>query len=93
MKTIPDHLTRIDLRELPAPERRPLVFNLFERLQPGETLLLTHNHHSTLLHYLLLAEAPKKVSWEYLEKGPSVWRIRIRKNEATGTSQNPVDLH
>ena len=85
MKTLPNHATRIDLRELPAAERRPRVFETFENLQPGETLLLTHCHHSTLLHYLLLAEAPRKFSWEYLENGPGVWRIRIRKNDDTPT--------
>ena len=74
-----DHVDRLDLRAIAAPARRPLVFESFHRMQPGDTLLLTHFHHSTPLLYLLLAEAPRGFTWEYLEQGPQVWRIRIRK--------------
>ncbi len=95
MKTSFSHSVRIDLRKLPASARRPLVFETFEQLQPGDTLLLTHGHHSTLLHYLLLAEAPRKFSWEYLEEGPKVWRILIQKNasQANHASCTSHDRH
>lgn len=73
----------VDLREIVAAERRPLVFDRFAHMQPGETLELTHFHHSTPLRYLLLAEAPRGFTWEYLEQGPQQWRIRIRKHPDT----------
>ncbi|MBV2234176.1 MAG: DUF2249 domain-containing protein [Sterolibacterium sp.] len=78
----------VDLRMLAAAERRPLVFERFSRLQPGETLELTHFHHSTPLRYLLLAEAPRGFSWEYLEQGPQCWRIRIRKHAAVALGRS-----
>lgn len=72
--------TTMDLRQLVAEERRPRVFEAFGRLRPGDTLLLTHFHHAMPLKYLLLAEAPRGFTWDYLQQGPQVWRIRIRKN-------------
>ena len=78
----------LDLRKIAAPERRTLVFDRFNHLQPGEALELTHFHHSTPLHYLLLAEAPRGFSWEYLQQGPELWRIRIRKNPLAAAAQS-----
>ncbi len=80
------HMTTVDLRQIVAHERRPLVFDLFGHMQPGDTLLLTHCHHSTPLLYLLLAESPRGFTWDYLEQGPKVWRIRIRKNRQPSVS-------
>ena len=70
---------KVDLREVAAAERRSRVFSAYAALQPGEALELTHFHHSTPLHYLLLAEAPRDFVWKYLEQGPTVWRILISK--------------
>lgn len=84
------HNIALDLREVVAAERRPLVFDKFSHLQPGESLELTHFHHSTPLHYLLLAEAPRGFTWEYLQQGPDLWRIRIRKGQASGAAETSV---
>lgn len=69
----------LDLREVPAEERRLRVLSTFGHLHPGDTLLLTHSHPSNPLRYLLLAEAPRAFTWQYLEEGPQTWRICIRK--------------
>lgn len=82
--------TTVDLRHIAAHERRPLVFDLFEHLSPGGELLLVHNHHSTPLRYFLLAEAPRGFSWDYLEKGPEIWRIRIRKTAEQNVDHSPL---
>lgn len=71
------HEVLLDLRDIPADQRRATVFACFSRMQPGQRLVLTHHHHSTLLHYLLLAEAPRAFTWEYLQQGPALWRILI----------------
>jgi len=73
--------TRLDLREIPAEERRLRVLSTFGHLHPGDTLLLTHSHPSNPLRYLLLAEAPRAFTWQYLEEGPQTWRICIRKTQ------------
>lgn len=81
----------VDLRKIAAAERRPLVFDKFFHMQPGETLELVHSHHSTPLRYLLLAEAPRGFTWAYLEQGPQLWRIRIRKEQEMTKSASGAD--
>ncbi len=83
-------VTTVDLRCIDAAERRPLVFEVFSRLSPGDTLLLVHSHHSTPLFYLLLAESPQGFTWDYLKKGPKVWRIRIRKSRIPNADGHSV---
>jgi len=73
-------MTIVDLREIAPSERRLMVFDAFERLLPGETLVLVHNHHSKPLFYLFLAESPRGFTWDYLEQGPDVWQVRIGKS-------------
>lgn len=84
-------VTTVDLRPVVAHERRPLIFGLFEHMQAGDILILKHFHHATPLFYLLLAEAPRGFTWEYLEQGPALWRIRISKHRQPNTAVH--DLH
>lgn len=72
-------MTTLDLRRIDPDERRLAVFDAFDSLSPGEALILVHGHHSKPLFYLFLAESPQGFTWDYLERGPEVWRIRIGK--------------
>ena len=69
--------TTIDVRTIPPRERHPLIFNTFEQLAPGEALLLVNDHDPKPLYYQFQAEHSDAFSWEYLEQGPEVWRVRI----------------
>ena len=79
-------MTIVDLREVAASDRRLKVFDAFEHLLPGEVLVLVHNHHSKPLFYLFLAESPRGFTWDYLEQGPDIWRIRIKKTRRLAAS-------
>lgn len=72
-------MTTLDLRRIEPDERRLAVFDTFDTLAPGEALILIHAHPSKPLFYLFLAASPGGFTWDYLEQGPSVWRIRIGK--------------
>lgn len=83
----------VDLRKVAAESRRPLVFEAFERLAPGDRIELVHHHHSTPLKYLMLAEFPREVRWEYLESGPDRWRILLRKEAQHTRTTTAQDLN
>ena len=36
-----------------------------------------NDHDPRPLHYEIQAERPGRFDWEYLERGPEVWRVRI----------------
>jgi len=71
--------TTIDVREIAPRERHPLIFGTFDSLAAGEALLLVNDHDPKPLYYQFQAEKAGKFTWDYLESGPEVWRVRIGK--------------
>ncbi len=71
--------TIVDVREMPPRDRHPLIFGSFDQLSPGEALMLVNDHDPKPLFYQFQAESPGKFTWDYLESGPDVWRVRIGK--------------
>lgn len=71
-----DKLT-LDVTALPPQLKHPTIFEKFDELQPGESLGLHNDHDPKPLYYQLLAERGDIFTWEYLEQGPTDWRIRI----------------
>jgi uncharacterized protein (DUF2249 family) len=69
----------IDVRTIIPRERHPLIFRTFEALKPGENFELVNDHDPKPLYYQFSAEHAGRFEWEYLEQGPSVWRVRIGK--------------
>ncbi|OWT55140.1 DUF2249 domain-containing protein [Candidimonas nitroreducens] len=72
----------IDVRTLIPAQRHAKIFQLVGQLQPGKSFVLVNDHDPKPLYYQLEAEHPKQFSWEYLERGPQVWRVEIGKLEA-----------
>lgn len=69
--------TSLDVRRLAAAKRHPLIFQTFEALEPGEAFVLINDHDPKPLYYQFKAEREGRFSWDYLEQGPEVWRVRI----------------
>jgi uncharacterized protein (DUF2249 family) len=65
-------------REAPA-ERHELIFGTFGALDAGEGFVLVNDHDPKPLRYQFDEERPGRFTWEYLEQGPEVWRVRIAK--------------
>jgi uncharacterized protein (DUF2249 family) len=69
----------VDVRSLIPAQRHAKIFQLVNQLSPGAGFVLVNDHDPKPLYYQLEAEYPKQFSWDYLESGPSVWRVEIRK--------------
>lgn len=69
----------LDVRALAPAHRHSRIFQLFQSLQPGEAFILTNDHDPKPLYYQFAAEHTGAFTWEYLEQGPDVWRVRIGK--------------
>ncbi|MBI1865661.1 MAG: DUF2249 domain-containing protein [Nitrospirae bacterium] len=72
--------TTVDVRNVPPPQRHPLIFGTFDSLKPGEAFILVNDHDPKPLYYQFKAEMEGQFSWTYLEQGPDVWRVEIGKN-------------
>lgn len=69
----------LDVRNLVPKDRHTTIFRTFQSLPPGSAFVLVNDHDPKPLFYQFQAEHPKQFSWQYLEEGPEVWRVRIGK--------------
>lgn len=77
---LPEELSEeLDLREVPRPQRHPMIFAKFDALVPGASLRLLNDHDPIPLNRQFETIRPGQALWEYIERGPSLFRIRIRK--------------
>jgi uncharacterized protein (DUF2249 family) len=75
--TVPTEDRVLDVRtEIPR-RRHELIFESFGKIAPGEAYVLVNDHDPKPLRYQFEAENAGEFSWEYLEEGPEVWRVRI----------------
>lgn len=68
---------QIDVRAIEPRERHPLIFDTFGKLAAGESFELVNDHDPKPLYYQFEAEHTGQFTWDYLEDGPEVWRVRI----------------
>jgi uncharacterized protein (DUF2249 family)/quercetin dioxygenase-like cupin family protein len=73
----------LDVRQLRKPDKHPTIFATYAALPVGESFVLVNNHDPKHLHDEFEADHAGSYGWEYVEKGPAVWRIRITKLAAT----------
>lgn len=72
-----DQETVLDIRPIRPAQRHPLIFDLFDKLESGESFILVNDHNPKPLFYQFQAEMTDQFTWEYLEQGPEAWRVRI----------------
>jgi uncharacterized protein (DUF2249 family) len=77
----PEHVSAPDLAldvrtELPR-SRHDLIFRTFGELAVGRAFVLVNDHDPKPLYYQLAAEHAGQFTWEYVQAGPEVWRVRI----------------
>lgn len=72
----------LDVRVIPPREKHPTIFSTFAGLAPGESFVLVNDHDPKPLRYQFDYEYAGQFGWEYLEEGPSVWRVEISRREA-----------
>jgi uncharacterized protein (DUF2249 family) len=71
----------LDVRNEPPARRHELIFETYEALGAGGGFVLVNDHDPKPLEYQFAAERAGQFTWDYLEQGPTVWRVRIGKPE------------
>jgi len=67
----------LDVRVIPPRGRHELIFTTFDALRPGTAFVLVNDHDPKPLFYQFNAEREGLFTWDYLEKGPETWQVRI----------------
>jgi len=68
----------LDIRPVETKHRFEMIMGAYDALDPGETLDLTVDHEPACMYYTLEAvHGTEAFRFEYLEKGPEVWRVEV----------------
>ncbi len=75
-----------DVRPIPCRVKHGLIFQRWLDLPVGGHFVLLNDHDPVPLRYQFDAEFPGALSWEYLERGPEDFRVKITKLRATAAT-------
>lgn len=67
----------LDVRTEIPKRRHELIEQTFHELETGSGFVLVNDHDPKPLFYQFQAEMPGQFSWDYVEQGPEVWKVRI----------------
>ena len=67
----------LDVRAIPHGQRHDVIFVTYDALLAGDGFVLVNDHDPKPLRYQFEAEHAGEFTWNYLESGPEVWRVRI----------------
>jgi uncharacterized protein (DUF2249 family) len=67
----------LDIRVVPPREKHPAIFRTFDGLAMGEAFTLVNDHDPFPLRHQFEGTRAGRFSWNYVESGPTVWRVLI----------------
>lgn len=70
-----------DVRPYAPSERHEMFYKAFADIKPGEAFEFVNDHDPKPLYYQIEAESKEPFKWEYMEKGPEVWKVRVIKTK------------
>ncbi|WFP62312.1 DUF2249 domain-containing protein [Mesorhizobium sp. WSM4904] len=70
---------QLDVRAIPPVERHPRIFGIVQALAEGQSFVIVNDHDPRPLRYQMEARYPGLFDWEYLQQGPDIWRVEIKR--------------
>ena len=67
----------LDVRVLPHGQRHEVIFSTYDHLPPGGGFVIVNDHDPKPLRYQFEAQHAGEFTWDYLESGPKLWRVRV----------------
>lgn len=70
----------LDIRTIPPARKHPTIHARLDTLASGDALTLLNDHDPRPLRFELEHDRPGAFAFEYLESGPELWRVHIRRS-------------
>ncbi len=80
----------LDVTAIEPRFKHSTIFKHFDELEPGEAFQIENDHDPKPLYYELIGERGNIFTWEYLEKGPEWWIIRIAKRPLAAEGEETI---
>jgi uncharacterized protein (DUF2249 family) len=82
--------TRVDLRAVAPPSRLAVAMYTSCLLRPGQSMEVTDGRDPVDLQ-VEFQRKPETFGWEYLERGPKAWRVRIVRRQTRAETDTRTD--
>jgi len=69
----------MDVRPIPCSIKHGLILKTWHELPVGDHFILLNDHDPVPLRYQFQAEFGNAFTWEYVERGPTDFRVKISK--------------
>jgi uncharacterized protein (DUF2249 family) len=79
----------MDVRLIPCSVKHGLIIKNWLELAVGDHFVLLNDHDPVPLYYQFSAQWPGTFTWEHLAKGPTEFRVKIKKLKPTA---NPAEV-
>lgn len=76
----------MDVRPIPCSIKHGLILKTWFNLPVGEHFILLNDHDPVPLRYQFEAEFPGAFTWDYVERGPEDFRVKITKTRGVITT-------
>ncbi len=77
------HEAELDVRTLRKPDKHPTIFARYAELAAGSSFVLVNDHDPRHLRNEFETDFAGSYGWEYLNREPRGWRIKITKSAST----------
>jgi len=74
------------VRVLPHGQRHEVIFSTYDHLVPGAGFVIVNDHDPQPLRYQFEAQHAGDFTWDYLDLGPKLWRVRVGRPLGSATS-------
>jgi uncharacterized protein (DUF2249 family) len=71
----------MDVRPIPCAIKHNLIMRTWSELPLGDHFILLNDHDPVPLYYQFAAEFPGCFTWEYVERGPEDFRVKITRTK------------
>lgn len=85
-----ERIEEIDVRTIPPAQRHPLIFAKFDALTVGSSVRLVNDHDPIPLNRQFESLRPGQFSWDYIERGPALFQVRIRRIAKKSETDTPL---
>lgn len=83
-------VVRLDVTSVAPKDRFDTIMGAYDALAVADALELTVDHDPTCMYYTLRATRGEDTfRFEYLERGPVVWRVRVDKQRPPAVLPEP----
>ncbi|CDX53566.1 exported hypothetical protein [Mesorhizobium plurifarium] len=75
---------QLDVRAVPPVERHARIFGIAQALAGDQSSVIVNDHDPRPFRCQMEARYPALFGWEYLQQGPDIWRVEIKRLHPSG---------